>query len=40
MSFTFDAMILFSAFSLAGIAEFAIWCHTAPVAPEAGPLGE
>ena len=37
MSLTFDATILFSALCLAGIVEFATWCHEAP---EAGLLGE
>ena len=40
MSFTFDATILFSACYLAGVVEFAVWCHLAPVALEADPSGK
>jgi hypothetical protein len=34
MDLTLNAAVLLAALYLAGIIEFAIWCHLAPVAPK------
>lgn len=34
MSFTLNVAVIFGAVYLAGIVEFAVWCHKAPVRPK------
>ncbi len=40
MSFTFSAAVVAASIYLAGIVEFAVWCHQAPVAPGVASLDE